>query len=168
MTGRTIRSDRVLAVYPMWRGIAFAVCEGPTSLLKWGVAQLYSKVDDEFLQRIEGLIDLYDVAIVAMENADGSRRRAVARRRVELVRDYAAKRQLDAVQTRWSDVQTYFGKEMPREIALVLGDAFPELRPHVPPVRRLWESEDARTSLFKAVAMAVMVSREASRQELAA
>ncbi len=153
---------RVLAIYPMWKGVAFAVLESRTNLLDWGVAKLYSKDDEEFLQRVEGLIDRYAVDALVLEDMEGSRRRAVARRRVQRAVSYAERRSLGPVCVKWSDVQAYFRRDAPRDIALLLIEAFPQLGPSLPPVRRLWESEDGRPSLFKAVAMAVLGSHEAA------
>jgi hypothetical protein len=45
------------------------------------------------------------------------------------------------------------------DIAVLLAEVFPELRPQLPPKRRLWESEDERMKIFDAVGLAVAGAR---------
>ena len=59
-----------------------------------------------------------------------------------------------------------------REIAQSIAREFPELEPRLPPVRRIWMSEDARMNIFDAVALGMTFfhtkGRRSGRREYAA
>ena len=70
--------------------------------------------------------------------------------------DVAAKRGVASTSFSRADVRACFkhvGARTKREIALAIAREFPELEPRLPPVRRIWMSEDARMNIFDAVAL---------------
>ena len=55
-----------------------------------------------------------------------------------------------------------------REIAEAIVREFPELEPRLPPVRKIWMSEDVRMSIFDAAALAITFFDKKSRANRAA
>lgn len=64
---------RVLCAYPCAKGFAFAVFETRGLMLSWGIARLYSTHEDEFCQRLRGLVGKYRIRIICVETVAGSR-----------------------------------------------------------------------------------------------
>jgi hypothetical protein len=52
-------------------------------------------------------------------------------------------------------VRACFGLGTKRQIAEAIAREFPELGPRLPPVRKIWMSEDRRMGIFDAVSLAV-------------
>src|SRR5687767_8539743 len=87
---------RVISLYPCHRGFGFAVLEG-IRLVDWGIAKLYSKNDEEFLARMEGMIDRYRPSHLALENNKHSRRGKGAQKRVNIAVDFCNLRNIPTV-----------------------------------------------------------------------
>jgi hypothetical protein len=54
-----------------------------------------------------------------------------------------------------ADMRACFGQIAKREIAEAIVREFPELEPRLPPVRKIWMSEDRRMNIFDAAALAM-------------
>src|ERR1700733_1678774 len=96
---------RILGLDPSTKGFGFAVLEARGRLVDWGVAQLYSKKDEEFLVRVEALVDKYRPAIIGLEDCTSTRRGERARRRIALAMDYARSRRIEAVLVSRDDIR---------------------------------------------------------------
>lgn len=152
---------RVLAIYPTHRGFGYAVLE-ETSLIDWGLARLRQRHNNEFLQRLEGLVEWHAPSLIALERHDGSRRQQHARTCVHMASCYATEHRLPVKNLSRAEVWRQLelsvdatNHDMTRRIA----QHFPELAAHVPPKRRLWETETDRTKMFQAVALAFACSQ---------
>lgn len=150
---------RVLALYPTTRGFGFALFDAKQRLVDWGVTGIReSDKNGPTLRAIERLIDRLEPAIIVCEDARASDSRRHARIR-QLLRDIdarAARRKITTYRFSRRTVRHYFGIRTKRELTLMLASAYPALAARVPPTRRPWMSEDARQSLFDAVALAVV------------
>jgi hypothetical protein len=157
MPRATDHNVRILAIDPSPRGFGFAVLEGPRRLLDWGVAELYSKADEELLARVEALVDRYRVTALVLENIPDDPRRHRSIARVAALVSYCRSRHLPATLVSREDVRTAFSATGSRkhEIAVVIATMFPELAPRLPPKRTLWASEDERMNIFDAVSFAL-------------
>lgn len=152
---------RALAVEPVPKGVGYVVLEGPTRLVDWGLA--YTPRADsvrvlERLERLEALLERFQPTELVLEDpaAPGARRRPRAVRLLTAAAQCAANRGVGVRAIRWNharDALILGGTK--HEIALILSARYPELAPRVPPPRKPWMAEDARLSLFKALAMAL-------------
>lgn len=157
MTGTT---TRVLAMDPSTRGFGFAVFEGPDRLVDWGLVHVGRDKNDASLKRFEDLMGLYAPAgVVAEDCADAAcQRRSRARLLIAQALDYAAFFERHVITVPWRTVRVVVGgrpKATKEEIARAVARRFPEVAHRLPPHRKPWMSEDARTSLFDAVALGV-------------
>lgn len=150
---------RVISIYPCHRGFGFAVLEG-IRLVDWGIAKLYSKDDEEFLARMEGMIDRYRPSHLALEDNKNSRRGRRAQKRVNTAAAFATLRSIPTVLVARAELRSVVGlseRATNYALALRIAELFPELATHLPRKRRLWESEAERTNVFQAVGLSVVL-----------
>ena len=156
----TIADNRaVLAIDPGPRGVAFVFFENGI-LLDWGTrgrGRNELQVLDEMLDRFRAdVLVLEDTGAFGCERrprwkhivrrmAERARARGVA---VETVSRYAVRRAWAAN-----------GKRNKQQVATGIAALFPEMEPSVPPVRRDWDSEDARTGVFDAFSLLLHVRK---------
>lgn len=160
MTGSRNLS-RILAIDPISRGFGFAVLEGPTTLVDWGIRNISKGDSKAILRKVRTLIALYGIDIIVIEDCRdrSSRRRRRMRAVLEQVRALAVAR-TEVLLIPLPLVCTAFeaGKTK-RAIATAVAEHFPELRFHLPPERKPWMTEDARMSIFDATALALAAYR---------
>lgn len=150
-----------LAIYLSSRGFGYAVFEGPTSLIDWGVTGVKAVRHDKNTQcllKIEHLIELYqpDVLVIEANAALESRRSRRIRKLSQKIVERASKLKIRAESFSRPMVREFFSEfeaGTKQEIANTIARWFPELAPRLPPARKFWMSEDARMSLFDAVAL---------------
>src|SRR5437868_4477583 len=104
---RTANRDiRILAIDPSTRGFGFAVLEGPSRLIDWGVKETKTDKKRRSLKLIAELIEQYAPGVVALEDYEGKGSRR-CRRVADLIEDIsklAVKRRLK--------VKTFSGAEV--------------------------------------------------------
>ena len=156
MSVPTAPAPRVLALDPMSRGFGYAVFEGPTSLVDWGIRNAPNDNTRAQLRKISELIDLYHPDVIVIE--DGRHDRSRRRQRVR-----ALVTQVAALATPETEVQLIpaalvrnvfggGGTTTKHQIATLVTEHFPELAYRLPPARKPWMPEDARFAIFDAVA----------------
>ena len=157
MTRKPIK--RVLAIDPFSRGVGFAVFEGPEKLIDWGLKTTGRADNAKAVRVIEALIGRFRPDVLALENwgSAGSRRC----QRIDLLLNHIASGESKRLRVRlvsrreiraigpMPQTGTKYGR------ASLLTERFPELLPFLPPIRKIWMSEDDRMSIFDAVAFAV-------------
>ena len=156
MTVSRDAKPRVLAIYPYLKGFAFAVFIG-VDLIDWGLARIYSRADEETLVRVQGLMQKYSVNLLATEDGTNVRRSAWSRDLATKLRREAQRCGLQAVAISPPLVRDTFGLEPSatnHDLCTLLASYFPELQQVLPPKRRFYDPEDARTNVFRAVALA--------------
>lgn len=150
---------RVLGVVPCSKGFGFAVLEDGERLIDWGVAKLYSKNEEEFLGRVESLLRLYDVRILASEDVQTSTRGPRNRNLLALLAMGAG---LPATEHRavslLAEMHSLEISER-KEVAAMIARWFPELLVHLPVKRKAWHGEDPRMNIFVAAFVAATCSR---------
>ena len=151
--------NRVLAIDPCTRGFGFAVVENRMRLVDWGVARVWGSSTKEFVARIECLIERYQPSGVVFEEVAGLRRSARSSSRMDLLIAHLSQNRLSCAQIPRAAVQTIFEDtgRTKHDIARAVTQIFPELQPHLPPVRKPWMSQDERMSFFYAAALAITV-----------
>ena len=152
-----LEAKRVLAIDPTSKGFGFAVLEGPTVLIDWGVKHARSDRNAKSLEKAAELIERYrpEVLVVERSAAKGFRRCLRVRQLIEDLLALSRDCHIRARRISRRKVQRCFSKTCSatkRQIAVALVERFPELEPHLPPVRRPWMSEDGRMGIFDAVA----------------
>jgi Holliday junction resolvasome RuvABC endonuclease subunit len=153
---------RVLAIDPWYRGFGYAVLEGSQLLIDYGVRGGRGDKNSVCLRQIAGLMDDYRPDVVVIEDyaAKGSRRCERVRQLLASVRKLAATRKISIVgfsRLRVREVFAPVGARNKHQIASAIARQFPELARRLPPFRKCWMPEDPRTSIFDAVAFAIVL-----------
>jgi Holliday junction resolvasome RuvABC endonuclease subunit len=117
------------------------------------------KKNQATLAAVTRLIDWYHPAVLVLEDcaSRGSRRYPRVRRLIQQLRALAGRLTLRCHVVPWRrlrEVATGSPTATKHQVAQALTRVFPELRKRLPPARRPWMSEDARASIFDAVALA--------------
>ena len=164
-----METKRSLAIDPTSKGFGFAVLESPATLIDWGVRHASEDKNRRSLEKVSELIDRYqpDVLVVERTTAKGCRRRLRARQLIEDLPGLALEHGLRTKRVSRRRAQLCFyktGSATKRQVAVALTERFPELEPHLPPMRKPWMSEDERMSIFDAVAFGY-ASYESWRRE---
>lgn len=150
--------SRILAIDPCTKGFGFAVLEGGNRLIDWGVARLYSKNDEEFLVRVDALINRYKPTAIAVEDVAGTSRGERAAKRINDLIGYAAFLDIERALVSRGEVRVILGLPYDAtkyEMAQMIAKLFPELEASLPPPRKLWQTEDKRMNVFDAVGLAL-------------
>lgn len=160
---KSLNPRRVLAIDPTSRGFGFAILEGPTTLIDWGVRSCRSATIEKEIQalsRISDLIKHYRPHSLILEKLDdeGSRRCGRIRLLLGAIRNAAAwqgikVRSIPA--TKIQKVFLTFNARTKHEIACAVADQLPELAPRLPRPRKPWMTEDYRMAMFDAAALAL-------------
>src|SRR6266404_1900265 len=149
---------RILAIDLRSRSFGFAVFEGPTRLLDWGVKSFRQGVNEPTIPASEKLAALMDdsspSSIVLRKRDSETKKRSEMHN--ALVRE-ATKRRISIRLFSRSDVKSAFPdcNRNKYTIAAALTKQLPELTPRLPQVRKIWKSEDYRMSIFDAAALGV-------------
>ena len=156
MSDRRPKGEFVLCIYPSAKGFGFAVFEGSRSLVDWGVKGVQGqRKNTQSLRQIRELLAFYCPDIVVTEDYKGlgSRRGSRIRQFIDAIGTLAAKERVAIASSSRAAVRDHFGLTSKRRIAEAITRDFPELEPRLPPIRRIWMSEDARMNIFDAVAL---------------
>ncbi len=151
--------DLVLAVVPNTRGIAFAYFEGALSPVDWGMKDLRgSDKNGRSLAAVRDLIEQLqpDVLILEEYSAARIRRAARAARLQRMIESHAAVQAIEVTRYTRANIRATFspfGATTRYEIAELIAGQVLALSFRLPPVRKLWMSEDHRMALFDAAAL---------------
>ena len=154
------KEPRILAIDPTSRGFGYAVLEGPTGLVDWGVTEGLRADNRWVTAHVTNLLRRYTPARLVFENvqAESTRRRKRVRKLLEDLERLARGSDVAVVVASREQVKRMFadaGATNKEEIADAILRHFPELQPSRPPIRKPWMSEDARMAIFDAVAFAL-------------
>jgi Holliday junction resolvasome RuvABC endonuclease subunit len=153
--------SRILAIDPCTKGFGFAVLEGGNRLIDWGVARLYSKNDEEFLVRVDALINRYKPTAIAVEDVAGTRKGERTAKRVNDLVGYATLLDIERALVSGREAREALGLPYDAtkyEVARTIAELFPELKATLPPPRKPWQTEDERMNVFDAVGLAIATS----------
>ena len=148
----------ILAVSASPRGFAFVVFARPDQPFDWGVKEVRgNRKNARCLLAIKKLIREYrPEAVVIEETRAGSRRGPRIRALYRAVVELAGREQVKIVQYTKAQVRAAFAAENAwtrPEIARAVAKRIPAFAPRLPPLRKIWMSEDPRQSLFDAAAL---------------
>jgi hypothetical protein len=111
--------------------------------------------------------------VLVLEDYEGrsSRRATRIQKLIDAMNALAAQEGVATVSFSRAEVRARFssaGVATKRHIAQAIVREFPELEPRLPPVRRIWMSEDVRMNIFDAAALAMTFFDSKSRVKRAA
>ncbi len=145
----------VLAIQPFFRGIAFTLFEGPLSPIDWGIKD--TRRGERNIRSLKAAIDLIDRLqpdVVVL--GDVHRRGQRIRRLGQLIVGHAEGQSIDVCRYTRRQVRECFrdvGAKSRYEIAQAIASRVHAFAHRVPPVRKVWKSEDERMCLFDAAAL---------------
>ncbi|MEX8519017.1 MAG: hypothetical protein AB3X44_10940 [Leptothrix sp. (in: b-proteobacteria)] len=157
MTPKEVRT--VLAFYPTSRGFGFALFKGEQFLVDWGIKDIRLKDKNFFaIHLIKTLIERYSPEVLVIE--DTTRKHSRRHERIRLlytrIAAYAKTRRIAVCRFTRAEMHDHFGVHTKYAIAEAVARAVPMLASRLPPKRKAWMSEDARQSLFDAVALGIV------------
>ena len=156
------RHDLVLAIYPQSRGFAFVLFEGWLSAVDWGIHEARGPGKNaRCLTRINSLLELHmpDVVVLQDMSDRGTRRAPRIQQLNDRIAELAELRGIIVRKYSRAQVIEYFsdfGASTKQKIAETIAKQIPALSLYVPPARKPWMSEDPRTGIFGAAALAWM------------
>lgn len=159
MKKSTTKYELVLCIYPSARGIGYAVFEGSRSLVDWGVKHIRSgRKNARAMQAVRDLATFYhpDRLVIRDYGRSDAKHNVRIKGLLSSIAVFAKEDRMRTVMLGRAEIRACFGKhgaKSKKEIAETVARAFVELEPRLPPVRRIWMSEDARMSMFDAVAL---------------
>jgi len=155
MSGR--HRDIVIAIFPNTRGFGYAVFEGVLPI-DWGMSDVPGVGRNETcIRRIAALINRYKPDVLLLRDAAEARGQRVA----DLIRataDLPMAPGVICIQVSRAQVKEafrYLTRPTRHAIARAIAEQIPFFEPLVPPVRKIWNSEDRRMGLFDALALAL-------------
>jgi Holliday junction resolvasome RuvABC endonuclease subunit len=160
-----IHSALILAVYPNVNGLGYAVFEKHLRPVDWGMKTARKRKHVTMMRHATWLIHLFKPAMIILPVRStvmaGSQRLQKIAAEIEKLATSCG------MTVHWysrSDIKAAFaqyGAESKDAIARAIARLLPEFEQHVPPVRKIWMSEDYRMGLFDAVALAMTFYQDA-------
>ena len=153
------RRDLVLAIHPFTRGIAFTLFEGPLSPIDWGVKDTRgSQKNAASLDAAKRLIERLQPDILVLEDSSGpsGRRTERIRRLQRLIEIHGQAHAVEVIRFGREKIRECFravGASTRYEIAQAIASQVHAFGHRLPPVRKIWKSEDARMGLFDAASL---------------
>jgi hypothetical protein len=153
------RYNLVLAVYPNARGFAFALFEAPLAPVDWGVVEVRGENKNrECIQRISSMFGEYQPEALVLQDMSGREARRARRIRDlnEAIATLAETQGISIFAYSRAQVLKCFedlGSPTRHRIAEVIAKHVPAFERYLPPVRKIWKSEDSRMGLFDAAAL---------------
>ena len=149
----------VMGIALTTRGLGYTILEGPESPFDWGVMRRENKdFEERTVARIHRLVRAYHPDVLVMERLSGSQTRhgTSAKRMSQQILHRVASEGVVVIYYDRRDVRQAFaplGALSKPEIAKAVAIALPALKHRLPPIRKLWMSEDARQLIFDAAAL---------------
>lgn len=161
------RIDRALAIHPTCRGFGYAVLElAKDELIDWGVRQVVpSEMEQRSLPKIAALIEKFAPSIVIVEDTrhPRCRRRGRGRALVDGIIEVAETMKIAVGRVPRVSVREDYrelGAKNKDAMARLIVARFPELRPVLPPRRKMWMPQNERMTIFDSVAFATVFNEQ--------
>ena len=149
-------AERALSIFPLRLGFSYALLEGGTRLVDWGVARLGRQNDTEFQRRVATTIEESRPTILVCEDDSNRRRGETARRRAGIAIEVAVFLGVPVTLASAGQIRSALGlhnKASKQKVADELVRRFPELSWRAP-LNRIWQ-RDPKMNVFEAIALAV-------------
>jgi len=146
----------VLALYPSSHGFGYVLFSGPEFLPDWGTKETRWK-DKNFLalHRVKALLRRYQPEVLVLQDPMHTKRKRHKRILAlhQRIVDCAESDKVVVRVIRQKRVQEYFGATTKQAMAEAVARQLPMLAVRMPRLRKIWQSEDLRQSLFDAAAL---------------
>jgi len=156
----TNNSGVTLAIAPNTRGFGYVAFEAPDLIMDWGVKDVRKNKLRDSLLKARVLMRMVQASVLVVEDVHHGKCRRSKRVRV-LIDKLAAlgkERRLEVVRVSREQMLRTFETAHAQnkdDIAAVIAKLVPELAQHLPPRRRIWQSEHYAMAIFEAAALAV-------------
>lgn len=158
---KTTYLELTLAVTLSTRGFAYVFFEAPQTPYDWAVVEMNGGAKNEqILERVERLIQTYHPQTLVLEDISAkSAKRSARLQKLSLKLAHMAECEgvevcrYDRKTIRWAFASV--GAKTKVEIAQAIASAIPAFIHRLPPVRKIWMSEDPRQMLFDAAALGI-------------
>jgi hypothetical protein len=163
---RQASKDLVLALHPFTRGLAFVLFEAPLSPFDWGVKDVRGKQKNaRMLELARKLIERHQPDVLVLEECSGphSRRAQEVRRLLKLIANHAVGQSLEVHTYARTSIRECFkavGATTRYEIAQAIASQIDAFGHQLPPLRKVWMSEDVRMGLFDAASLVMTFYRQ--------
>jgi hypothetical protein len=151
---------RVLTLDLRSKRFGYAVFEGPDTLLDWGTRTYGNEECSSLERRLKVLQSSFAPSVIlARQIAERHRfTQSTIRRRSHSLRVFAKRVPITVHLINRSKLRSFFSGETKankHDIAQMIANRFPELSWRLPPMRKPWQSEPTRQSIFDAASLGV-------------
>jgi Holliday junction resolvasome RuvABC endonuclease subunit len=156
---KTTYPDLILAVTLSARGFAYVFFEAPQTPFDWAIVEIKAKGKNErVVAQVHKLLKSYKPATLVLENIQdpkakhSNRLKMLSHQLAHLAQSegvHVAQYGRLAIRNAFAPV----GAKSKVEIAEAIAQAIPAFAHRLPPVRKIWMSEDSRQMLFDAAAL---------------
>ena len=158
MNTTRLREPVVLSIYLNTRGFGYALFEGVLAPVDWGIKTAQTKGIHDCVEKVRVLLHLLQPTVIVLQDCEGKLSRCTKRieRLVNRILALAKAKRIKVFRYSRADVRQCFapyGARTKDEIARAIAKLLPEFAPRVPPMRKIWMSEDYRMGLFDALAL---------------
>jgi Holliday junction resolvasome RuvABC endonuclease subunit len=149
----------VMGIALTTRGLGYALLEGPETPFDWGLMRRENmEFEERTVERIDKIIRAYHPEVLVMEKLVGgnTRHSAMLKQVSRQILHRAASEGVIVLHLDRREVRSAFaplGAVSKPDIASAIAIALPALKHRLPPIRKLWMSEDARQLIFDAAAL---------------
>ena len=149
----------VLAIYPNARGFAYVLFEGPLAPVDWAVVEVRGKLKNrQCIRRISQLFGTFTPdAVVLQDMGEAPFHRATRIRdlngSIALLAETQSIPMFAYSRTQVRQRFAHLGSVSKQAIAEHIAKHIPAFERFLPPIRKIWKSEDARMGLFDAAAV---------------
>ena len=159
-----MRSRRVLALELTSTTAGFVVLEGPERLVIWGSKGIDDDVS-RFLPKLSREVLRYRPDVIVGEDPALSRKGSRVREHLVWCEQWSADHETPFISVSAGELRSWsehLGPTKERR-AIALARLFPEIRPLVPPPRKLWQAEAKRVNVFVALSRALYYYERSER-----
>ena len=158
MKSTKLREPLVLSIYFNTRGFGYALFEGVVAPVDWGIKTAQTKGVSDSLEKVRVLLHLLQPSVVVLQDCEGKLSRCTNRieKLVNRISALARTNRIKVYRYSRGDIRAcfaYYGARTKDEIARAIAKLLPEFAARVPPMRKLWMSEDYRMGLFDALSL---------------
>jgi hypothetical protein len=163
---REAHHDLVMSVFPSAHGIAHVVFEGPNAPVEWGICDPHGdRKKHKAIRRIAALVERYSPDILILRDRTGIRLKRNWRHAtlVEALEKLARRKGIAIARFSRHQVRQSFGSlgsSTRYAIAQAIAKQVPIFETYVPPIRKIWQTEDRRMGMFDAAALALTFYRK--------
>jgi Holliday junction resolvasome RuvABC endonuclease subunit len=149
----------VLAIYPNARGFAYVLFEGPLAPVDWAVVEVRGKLKNrQCIRRVSQLFGTFEPDAVTLQHMDEALFHRAARIR-DLNESLALLAGTQGIpvftfsRTQVRHCFVHLGSVTKQTVAEYIAKHIPAFERFLPPIRKIWMSEDARMGMFDAAAL---------------